>query len=421
MSSIKNSLNDCFIHDKDRLKHDEAISILKSRVNPICEVESLGLRQLVRRVLAEDIISTHNIPLTNNAAVDGYAFRFKDLEKTDGKFPIVARIVAGDINIPALSPNSAIRIFTGAVIPEGADSVAMQEDCEIKNDSQVNIPKTLKQGVNLRLAGEDVKSNTKVATIGQILRPQDLAAIASTGVSSVKVYSKLRVGIISTGNEIIRPESTIQPGQIYDSNTFLIDSLLHSLPVEITDLGNLRDNFDSIKNTLENNVSQLDVIISSGGASRGDEDYLNAAIDALGSRHLWQLAIKPGRPMSFGQIENCAILALPGNPVAVMVCFLLYVYPTLLRLAGTPWFTPNRFPLPASFSIENKKNDRREFLRGKLIQDSSGQLCVEKFPRDGSGLITGLCESDGLIELDENVTTVKPGEMVSFIPFQNLV
>lgn len=417
MTSANKLLNDCFIHDKDRLKHEEAISILSSRITPVCDVESLELRHSVGRVLANGVISSHDIPLTNNAAVDGYAFRHEDLGNADGKFSVSARVVAGDINIPTLPPNSAIRIFTGAVIPKGADTVAMQEDCEVNDDSEVIIPKTLKHGVNLRLAGEDVKANTSVATSGQVLRPQDIGAIASTGINEIQVYRNLRVGVLSTGNEIIRPGSSIKPGQIYDSNSFLINSLLDRLPVITTDLGVLPDNFDTIKDTLQRSESKLDVIISSGGASRGDEDHLNSAIDALGSRHLWQLAIKPGRPMSFGHINNCAILALPGNPVAVMVCFLLYVFPTLLRLAGAPWFSPNRYPLPASFKIENKKSDRREFLRGKLIQDQNGLLSVEKFPRDGSGLISGLCASDGLIELTENTTTVKLGDIVTFIPY----
>ena len=416
--SINNKLiNDCFIHDKDRLKHEEAIAILKSRIKPICDVETLDLRHTIGRVLAETIISSQDIPLSNNAAVDGYAFRHSDFDNTNGKFPIIARIVAGDTNAIELPPNSAVRIFTGAMIPNGADTIAMQEDCEVDNDSEVFIPNNLKQGSNLRLAGEDVKANSTIATIGQIVRPQEMASIASAGFNSIKAYRKLRVGILSTGNEIVRPDHEILPGQVYDSNTFLINSLLNSLPVETTDLGILSDDFETIKNTLHSNASKLDVIISSGGASRGDEDHLNSAIDSLGSRHLWQLAIKPGRPMSFGQINDCAIMALPGNPVAVMVCFLLYVFPTLYSLSGAPWFTPNRFPLPASFTIENKKPDRREFLRGKLVHNQSKQLFVEKFPRDGSGLITGLCESDGLIELNEEITAINPGDMVTFIPF----
>ena len=417
MSVNNQLLNDCFIHDKDRLKHDEALSILKERITPICEIEPLDLENASGRVLAEDIISSHNIPISNNAAVDGYAIRFEDLAKTNGIFPVVERIVAGDTKSRKLPPNSSVRIFTGAVIPAGADTVAMQEDCEIKGDSQVVIPKKLTQGDNLRFAGEDVKAKATIAKKGQILRPQDIATIASAGVNSLKVYRKLRVGVLSTGNEILRPGNSIRPGQVYDSNTYLINSLLKLLPVEFTNMGVLSDDFEKIKNKLSQSVSKFDVIISSGGASRGDEDYLNSAIDSLGSRHLWQLAIKPGRPMSFGQIENCALLALPGNPVAVMVCFLLYVYPTLLRLSGAPWFNPNRFPLPASFSIKNKKPNRREFLRGKLTLNQGKQLCVDKFPRDGSGLITGLCESDGLIEINEEITTIDPGDIVSFIPY----
>lgn len=420
MPSPRRLLDDCFLHDKDRLKHAEALAILKQRIHPVCQRETVALEAANGRILAEAILAPRNVPLTDNAAVDGYAFRHDDLLTAQGFLPVSNRIAAGDTARLPLEANSAARIFTGAVMPEGADTVVMQEDCALTQSMDgggVEIPIAIKPGANCRKAGEDLNAGATVVNSGNRLRAQELAAIASLGYGEIDVYAPLKVALVSTGDEILRPGAAIRPGQVYDSNFYLLNALLEPLPVTVDDLGVLADKPDQVQNVLVDICQQYDVVLTSGGASRGEEDHLITAIDALGSRHMWQLAIKPGRPMSFGQVNDCVIMALPGNPVAVMVCFLLYVYPMLLRMAGGAWSAPRRYAIPAAFEIVSKKPDRREFLRGSFEEDEQGNLRVRKFARDGSGLITGLREADGLIEIPEATTRVQTGDTVSFIPF----
>lgn len=414
------SINDCFLHDKNRLRYEEALEILQNRLKPVCNKEQIELTQSNGRILAESIVAKHDIPISNNAAVDGYGFRYQDLQSSDGSIPVTAKIVAGGTPAPPLEQGSAVRIFTGAVVPDGVDTIAMQEDCELiehLNVKVVSIPKKLKQGSNLRMAGEDMLKGGLITKQGLRLRPQEIAAIASTGLAQVVVHQKLKIATVSTGNEIVQPGGKLKAGQVFNSNTHLIASLLQHLPVDHTDLGTTVDDRNLVVNLLKDASREFDVILTTGGASLGEEDHLNSAIEQLGTRYMWQLAIKPGRPMCVGQINDCTILALPGNPVAVMVCYLLFGFPIILRLAGSNWFNPTRYPVTSAFEMAAKKPGRREFLRGKLQLQDSGNLTVDKFERDGSGLITGLREADGLIELEEDVTKLRRGDTVSFIPF----
>jgi molybdopterin molybdotransferase len=226
--------------------------------------------------------------------------------------------------------------------------------------------------------------------------------------------------LLSTGDEIVRPGQSLAPGQVYDSNHFLLAALLAEADCEVTDAGVVADDATAVRATLSALAASHDAVLTTGGASRGEEDHLVTSLDALGKRHLWQLAVKPGRPMSFGQISDCPVLILPGNPVAAFVCFALYVRPVLIRLGGGGWPEPHRFPIPADFVIEKRKTGRREFLRGRLADDGEGRPIVRKFPRDGSGLITSLREADGLIEISEDVEAIRKGDPVAFIPFTEL-
>jgi molybdopterin molybdotransferase len=288
---------------------------------------------------------------------------------------------------------------------------------EQKGDARLAIvPPGLKPGANRRLAGEDAKAGARLAEAGTRLRPQEVAGAAATGLGRLSCYAPLKVAILSTGDEILRPGEAFSPGKVYDANAPMLHGLVRAAGAEAVDFGVLPDRAESVRAPLAELSRQYNVIIISGGASQGAEDHVVKSIDALGKRHLWQIAIKPGRPMSFGQIGDCVVLGLPGNPVAVFVCFLIYVRPVLIRLAGGVWPEPRRFPLPASFA-QTKKVGRREFWRAKLTREAGGQLRVAKFPRDGSGLISSLRESDGLIEVQEDVTEVKEGELVDFIPF----
>ena len=415
---MKKLADDCFLHDKDRLRHDDAIAILKERLVTIAKTELLPLEAVAGRILAQDITAPRNIPSTDNAAVDGYAFAFNDHEPTGGFFPISTRIPAGQTEQLELPGFSAARIFTGAPMPQGSDTVAMQEDCE-RHDQDgsrfVIIPAGLKKGANCRKAGEDVTKGDSVSKKNQRLRPQDVAAIASTGVSEVSVFRKLRVGVLSSGDEILRPGDEFSDGQVYDANHYMLRSFMDTLPIEFTDLGISDDNPAQVETVLKEAAATHDVILSTGGASRGEEDHFVSALEKLGNCHLWQLAVKPGRPMSFGQIDNTPCFTLPGNPVAAFVCFLLYVRPSLLILAGCQWSEIEKYEIPSGFSLTSKP-DRREFLRGKIIYNENGIAELEKFQRDGSGLISGLQFAGGLIEIPEETTKVDIGERINFIP-----
>ncbi|PCJ91272.1 MAG: molybdopterin molybdenumtransferase MoeA [Hyphomicrobiales bacterium] len=422
MSDARKLLNDCFLHDKDRLRHDEAIAIILDQINAIAGTEIVSLEDASGRYLAKAVKSPRDVPLTDNAAVDGYAYRHEDFEAAGGWFEVVDRIAAGHTRQADVPKNAAVRIFTGATVPDGLDTVAMQEDCEPHVQDGlpfVAIPPGLKAGANRRKAGEDVLEGTTMLMPGERIRPQELAAIASLGIAEVSVFKKLRVALLATGDELQRPDSqnNLKPGQVYDSNSAMLKGLLETLPVTITNFGILKDDAELVESTLSQAAAEHDLILTSGGASRGEEDHIITSLDKLGKRHMWQLAIKPGRPMCLGQIDDCAFVGLPGNPVAAFVCFLLYVRPILLRMHGATYQEPVRYSVNATFSIANKKPDRREFLRGILGQDGNGGLTVSKFERDGSGLITGLREADGLIEIDEAATSLQAGTPVSFIPF----
>ena len=418
--TAKPLLDDCFLHDKDRLRHDEALAILQERLTTVAGIETVRLEDAAERILAEDVTAPRNVPLADNSAVDGYAFRHADFDEAGGFFRLEQRVAAGHASRAGLGPWAAARIFTGAVMPPGADTVAMQEDCEThQQDGQdfVIVPQGLKKGANCRRAGEDVEAGTTILTAGVRLRPQDLAAIASTGREAVSVHRKLKVALVSTGDELQRPGGAIAPSDVYDSNHFLLRGLCATLPVDIEDLGILKDDADLVETVLAEAAGRFDAILTTGGASRGEEDHVLKALDRLGQRHMWQLAIKPGRPMMFGNIGSCVFLGLPGNPVAAMVCFLYYGRPVLSVLGGGDFLKPQFFEVPAAFEVPKKKPDRREFYRASLQPRADGSPAAHKFQRDGSGLITGLREADGLVEIPEDVTSIRKGELVRFLPF----
>ena len=413
-------IDDCFVLDRDRLPHDEAIAILKSRVRPVVGIEQVKLVVVAGRFLAEDVVAPRAIPAHDNAAVDGYAFAHAAYDQANGaKFKVTGQAAAGHPFAGAVAPESAVRIFTGAVMPAGSDTVAMQEDVRLEqsgNELWTFIPGGLKRGANRRLAGEDMPAGGVLLVAGTRLRPQDVASAASTGRERLACYEKLKVAILSTGDELLRPGETFSPGRVYDANAAMLEGLIGAAGAEAVSLGVLPDKAELVKAALADAARAYDAIIISGGASQGAEDHVVKSLDALGKRHLWQLAIKPGRPMMFGQIGDCVMMGLPGNPVAVFVCFLMYVRPVLTRLGGGAWPEPQRFPLPAAFT-QKKKVGRREFWRARLTKGAGGNLQIAKFPRDGSGLISSLREADGLIEVAEEVAEVREGELVNFIPF----
>jgi molybdopterin molybdotransferase len=421
MATLEHKLkDDCFAHDHRRLRHDEALAILKGRVQPVVGTEQVVLAQAAGRVLAATARAPHAVPAHDNAAVDGYAFAAADYDAGAGAtLTVQGRAAAGHGLSGRAAHGTAARIFTGAMIPEGHDTVVMQEDArvgDLDGRTAVNIPAGLKRGANVRRAGEDVKEGEAVLAPGAVLRPQDLSALASLGFAEVACFRRLRVAIVSSGDEVVRAGAPLKPGQVHDANAPMLTPLIANAGATPVDLGVLPDDLEAVKEALREAAQRFDVIVTTGGASRGEEDHMVTALDALGKRHLWQLAIKPGRPMSFGQIGDAVVLGLPGNPVAVLVCFLLYGWPLLRRLGGAEWPEPRRYELPALFAVQARKLGRREFWRG-ILRTSPHGLGVDKFARDGSGLISGLRAADGLIDIPEEMAQVMPGDRVAFIPF----
>lgn len=415
MSRARRLLDDCFLHDRDRLRHSDALKLMDERLRPMAEAEDVALAAALGRVLAEDVVAPRPIPAFANSAVDGYALAHASLGSGQTRLRLAGRAAAGHAAADALRPGEAARVFTGAVMPDGADSCIMQEDVRLEGDFVV-VPPGLKAGANTRKAGEDLQAGKPAARAGCRLRPQELGAIASTGRDRIRCYRPLKVALVSTGDEIVRPGTPLSFGKVYDSNHVLLLGLLRTMAAEAVDFGVLPDDATAVRQAIGRAAVECDVILSTGGASRGEADHIVSTIQDLGTLHAWQIAVKPGRPLAMGQIGDCVFFGLPGNPVAVFVTFLLYARPMLARLQGAEWHEPRRFPLPAGFAMAKKKPDRREFWRG-WIEEDAGQLVLRKFARDGSGLISGLRQAEGLIEVAEEVTEVKPGDIMSFIPF----
>jgi molybdopterin molybdotransferase len=420
-----NMIDDCFKPADPRMRHGEAIALLKSRLSVVAKSEVVLLGQAAGRVTAHAIECGVNIPQHTNAAVDGYAFASSDYDRASGAtLTLAGRAAAGHPLAAIAQQGEVVRILTGAVMPAGLDTVVMQEDVELGSASPsptVKIPAGLKPGANVRKAGEDIAQGSQVLAQGHILRPQDLAALASLGQPAVTCYTKLKVAIVSTGDEVIPvggPPAKL--GQVYDANAAMLAFLCTNAGVDSTHMGIWPDQLPLVQQRLTAAAHDYDVIITSGGASMGEEDHMASALAALGNRHLWQLAIKPGRPMMFGQIRTSnretIVVGLPGNPVAVFVCFLMYVYPLLRTLGGAGWREPQRYAIPAAFDFANRKVGRREFWRGNLISTPDGTK-LEKFARDGSGLISGLRAADGLIEIPEDMGDITRGTPLNYIPF----
>ncbi len=409
-------LDDCFLHDKDRMRHDDAVTLILERMSRVAGVETVPLSQAHGRVLAEQYAAPRDIPAFDNAAVDGYAFAGKALTPgEEAQFKVVTRIAAGHAPERALKKGEAARIFTGAVMPKGADTCLMQEDASVDGTKLV-VPKGLKAGANTRLAGEDVRQSEVMLPCGQRLRPQDVAAIASGGAGRIKVFARLKVALISTGDEIVRPGILLGDGQVYDSNHHLLRGLLDTVGAEPVDYGVIPDDRVRVERVVRSAAHECDVILTTGGASRGEADFIVETIQSMGTLHAWQLAVKPGRPLAMGQIADTVFFGLPGNPVAAFVTFLLYAQPMLARLQGAAWQKPQRYPLPTGFAIAKKKTDRREFWRGWVDNSGEGPV-LQKFQRDGSGLISGLRQATGLIEVPEEAASVQQGDLLGFIPF----
>ena len=391
------------------LSVDEAIDELLKEAVVQTKTEQISLVNGLSRVLAESIKSAVDVPPADNSAMDGYAVYAE--ENMTSSLTVSQRIVAGSSPKP-LSKGTAARIFTGAEIPKGANAVVMQENCEVQEDS-VYITKLPVEAENVRPQGQDIEKGAEVISIGARLRAQDLGLIASVGVGKIKVFQKLKVAILSTGDELAEPGDKLKPGQIYNSNRTTMATLCSGLGLEVIDCGKIKDSLLATKEALSTAAEEADVVLTSGGVSVGEEDYIKAAIEQMGVLDLWKVAIKPGKPLAFGHVNGTPIIGLPGNPASVFVTFLILVRPYLLKSQGAQRIMPGSFKVPALF--DRKAVKRCEFLRAKLENGS-----VEIHERQSSGILSSASWGDGFVV--QNVDqAIESGQNVDFIPYSNLL
>jgi molybdopterin molybdotransferase len=411
---------DCFAHGGTLMSLRDALALLEERTDIVAGIERVPLAAALGRILADDLIAPFPVPPHANSAVDGYAVRFEDLSPEGSTtLPVVGRATAGHPERQPLRSGEAIRIFTGAIMPEGADTVLMQEDCRFEGD-RVTIPTGIKRGANRRRAGEDVEAGAVALAAGTRLRPQEVGMAASLGLASLPARTRLKAALFSTGDELLEPGEPSVPGHIYDSNRYTLAALLAGLGVAVSDLGIMPDREPVIREALRRASQGHDLVVTTGGVSVGEEDHVKSAVQALGSLHVWRLAIKPGRPIALGQVGRVPFVGLPGNPVAAMVTFLRVVRPLILKLAGARNREPPFYRVRSDFAYR-KKSGRREWVRVSMVSDGAGGLKARKFPREGAGILSSMVASDGLAELPEDLTHLEPGAMVDVLPFAEML
>jgi molybdopterin molybdotransferase len=417
--------DDCFAFSGPLLPLEEMERLIAERVTPVAETECVPLRSACGRVVAADAMAPVDLPPFDNSAVDGYAVRYADLKRDgDTRLVIGGRLTAGRRPDIALKPGQAIRIFTGAAMPAGADTVFMQEDVTVDGGSVV-VPKGLKLGANRRLAGEDVPAGHVVLLAGTVLEPQHIALAAALGITGIEMRRRLKVAIFSTGDEVVEPGSPRAGAAIYDANRYLLSELLARLGAVVTDLGILADDPEQLSRALQAAAAGHDLVVTSGGVSTGEADHVRGAVERIGSLVFWRVAIKPGRPVAMGVIRatggaTAAFVGLPGNPVAAFVTFVRVVKPLLRRLSGARPQKLVPLPVRAAFAYKKKK-DRREYVRVALRQGSDGEVEAVKHPQDGAGILTSLTETEGLLEFPEDVTAIEPGARVGFLSYAALI
>jgi len=405
--------DDCFAFGGPLLTLDAARAMIAAQVRRIEGTERVGLLAADGRVLAADLVAPVDLPPFDNSAVDGYAVQLAGLEK-GGRLPVSGRLAAGEPAQPLIE-GSAQRIFTGAALPPGADTVFMQEDVRL-DAGHVHVPPGLRPGANTRPRGEDIARGALALRAGLRLRPQDLALAAALGVTGLSICRPVRVALFSTGDELVEPGQPTGAAQRYDSNRVLLAAMAKRAGAQVTDLGILPDRLVAITDALQAAARGHDLILTSGGVSAGEEDHVRTAVEALGRLVFWRLAVKPGRPVTMGVVGGVPFMGLPGNPVAAFVTFAQLARPMLAALAGSPFESSPTLRLPAAFAYR-KKAGRREYVRAQLLPGPDGTIAAHKHEVDGAGILTSLTETDGLVELADDVTRVAPGDIVAFMPY----
>lgn len=410
--------DDCFAFGDEPLRLDDAVRLLTERLDCAVGTETVPLIEADGRILASAIEARRDLPGFDNSAVDGYAVRYADLAVgADTVLDVVGRGTAGRAAGSA-PPGCAYRIFTGAPMPAGLDTVFMQEDVRL-DDGRAILPPGLGPGANVRRAGEDIARGEPALPAGRRLAPADLALLAALGLTSVEVRLPLRVALFSTGDEITA-EAADAPGQLHDANRPMLAACLRRLGAAVTDGGVLSDSRDAVAAALREAASSHDLVMTSGGVSAGEEDHVKDAVAASGSLTFWRIGIKPGRPVAMGTVAGTPFIGLPGNPVAAFVTFAAVARPLIARLAGEVYAPPSGLPVRSGFA-HAKRAGRREYVRVRIAHGPDGSATAVKHPREGAGMITSLTESEGFAVLDDDATEVRPGDPVVFLSFAALV
>ncbi len=391
---------------------DEALAYLLSKVVPTTQVEDVSIHSALGRVLSQDITSQYNVPPNDNSMMDGYAVRACDIQ-ADKVFKISQRIAAGSVG-DFLEAETVARIFTGATMPQGADSVIMQEEAvEIEGGIKFLVS-SVRPAQNVRHTGEDISQGAVILAKGHKLRAQDLGLIASIGIAQINVYQPLTIATFTTGDELLEPGDAPEAGKIYNANRYILAGLIPQLGFELIDLGRVPDTLEATIETLKKAVSIADVVVTTGGVSVGDEDHIKPAVEQIGQLDLWKVKMKPGKPLAYGHVMNKPFIGLPGNPVSAFSTFNLFARPFLLSMQGQKYVLPQPIWLKAKFDW-TKKGFRQEFVRARL-ENQGKDTVVTIFPNQGSGVLTSTVWADGLAVIPENSTITKD-DLVAYYPF----
>lgn len=388
---------------------DEALALLRERLTPVTGSETVHVSRAMGRVLADDVVAPRANPPLPNTAVDGYGFAGGRPEGPHVLLLSDERAAAGPRLTSVVPVGQAVRILTGAALPTGVDTVVLQEDVTVA-DGQIAFNGPIKAGANTRRAGEDVHKGDVILKAGLRVTAADMALLAATGVDQVDVRVRLRVAVVSTGDELVEAGETAKQDQIFDANRPMLLSMITAMGHVPVDMGRCADDRAALSRVLDDAARKADVVITSGGASAGDEDHVSSLLTEVGAMQMWRIAIKPGRPLALGLWNNTPVFGLPGNPVAAMVCILVFASPAMAQLAGAGWVAPVGYDVPANFT-KSKNEGRREYLRARICD---GQ--VDVFGSEGSGRISGLSWADGLVELTEEAQQINKGDLVRYIP-----
>jgi molybdopterin molybdotransferase len=413
MKTIKTSVADSCA-SPGLISVEQAIENILAKAEPVEQIEQVDILEALNRVLAEDLFSTIDVPGYDNSAMDGYAVHSEDCQSPGCMLPVTQRIPAGQVG-SALEAGSAARIFTGAPVPEGADAVVMQEMC-VQEGNNVTLNTIVKAGSNVRRAGEDIARGEAVLHAGKRLRAQELGLLASVGLAEFKVKRRLKVATFFTGDEIVTPGQPLAPGQIYNSNRYTLRGLLQTMDCEVIDLGIVPDTLEATVDVLKRAAKGADLVITSGGVSVGEEDYVRIALEELGELSMWRIAMKPGKPVAFGKVGDALFMGLPGNPVSVFVTFLLFARALILKLQGADEYLVKPVSVIADFDWQKVK--RQEYLRVRLMHKDNRAM-AQLYPHQGSGVLSSASWADGLVEVKMG-KDIKKGEIVNYLPFEGL-